>query len=83
MSDSIADILATVPLLSGLDKKQRERFTRETQLLVEKAKADLRRETVDLTLLATAKLIGRSMSDADHRRLAEQALSDAETVARN
>jgi CRP-like cAMP-binding protein len=29
MSDATADILATVPLLSGLDKKQRERMARD------------------------------------------------------
>ena len=29
MSDSIADVLGTVPLLSGLDKKQRERMARD------------------------------------------------------
>ena len=29
MSDSIADLLGTVPLLSGLDKKQRERMARD------------------------------------------------------
>ncbi len=29
MSDPIADILATVPLLSGLDRKQRERLSRD------------------------------------------------------
>lgn len=62
---------------------QRERFTRETQMAVDKARADLRKETVDLTLHAAAKLLGASMTDADHRRLAEQALRDAEKVARN
>jgi F-type H+-transporting ATPase subunit b len=62
---------------------QRERFTRETQLAVEKAKADLRRETVELTIDATARLLGRTLNDADNRRLAEQALHDAESVRRN
>jgi F-type H+-transporting ATPase subunit b len=62
---------------------QRERFTRETQLAIDKARADLRRETVDLTIAATTKLLGRSLTDADNRRLAEQALSDAESVRRN
>ncbi len=62
---------------------QRERFKRETDLMVEKARADLRRETVDLTLEATARLVGRTLTDADHRRLAEQALHDAEATARN
>jgi F-type H+-transporting ATPase subunit b len=62
---------------------QRDRYTREMQLMVDKARADLRRDTVDLTVEATAKLLGRSMTDADSRRLAEQALADAESVARN
>ena len=62
---------------------QRQRFTRETQLLVDKARADLRKETVDLTIQATVRMLGRTMTDADRRRLAEQALSDAENVARN
>jgi F-type H+-transporting ATPase subunit b len=62
---------------------QRERFVRETQLLVDKAREDLRRETVQLTIDATSRLIGRTLSDADSRRLAEQSLVDAESVARN
>lgn len=62
---------------------QRERYAREMQLVVDKARADLRRDAVDLTIAATAKLIGRSLSDADSRRLATEALADAESVARN
>ena len=62
---------------------QRERFTRETELAVEKARDEMRRETVELTIAATARLLGRSLSDADSRRLATEALADAETVARN
>jgi F-type H+-transporting ATPase subunit b len=62
---------------------QRERFTRETQLAVDKARAELRRDTVELAIQTTAKLLGRTATDADHRRLAEQALRDAESVTRN
>jgi F-type H+-transporting ATPase subunit b len=62
---------------------QRERFTRETQMAVDKARADLRRETVDLAIETAGKLLGRGMTDGDHRRLAEQALRDAEQVTRN
>jgi F-type H+-transporting ATPase subunit b len=62
---------------------QRERYSREMQLVVDKARADLRRDAVELTIAATAKLIGRSMNDADGRRLATEALADAESVARN
>jgi F-type H+-transporting ATPase subunit b len=62
---------------------QRVRFTRETELAVEKARDEMRRETVERTIAATARLLGRSLSDADSRRLAAEALADAETVARN
>jgi F-type H+-transporting ATPase subunit b len=62
---------------------QRERFTRETELAVEKARDEMRRETIELTIAATARLLGRSLTDADSRRLAAEALADAETVARN
>ena len=62
---------------------QRERYTREMQLVIDKARADMRRDAIDLTIAATAKLIGRSLTDADSRRLATEALADAESVARN
>jgi F-type H+-transporting ATPase subunit b len=62
---------------------QRERYAREMQLMIDKARADMRRDAVELTIAATTKLLGRSMSDADSRRLATEALSDAESVARN
>jgi F-type H+-transporting ATPase subunit b len=62
---------------------QRDRYTREMQLVIDKARADMRRDAVELTISATAKLIGRSLSDADSRRLATEALADAESVARN
>ena len=74
------DVLAKA---QGEIEAQRERFVRETQMMVEKARADLRRDTVDLTIEATTKLLGRTLTQADTRRLAEQALADAEKVARN
>jgi F-type H+-transporting ATPase subunit b len=60
---------------------QRQRFQRETDLMVDKARDELRRDAVELTLAATARLIGRSLTDADHRRLAEESLREAESVA--
>jgi F-type H+-transporting ATPase subunit b len=62
---------------------QRVRFTRETELAVEKARDEMRRATVELTIAATARLLGRSLTDGDSRRLAAEALADAETVAGN
>ncbi|MCE9637211.1 MAG: ATP synthase F0 subunit B [Planctomycetes bacterium] len=61
----------------------RERFEREMRLEVEKVRDEIRKETVDITLAATAKMLGRSVTSSDHRRLAEEALHDAESVARN
>jgi len=62
---------------------QRDRVKRELALEAEKAKAELRAGAVDLTLQAAAKLIGKSLTGEDQRRLAEEALADAEAVARN
>jgi F-type H+-transporting ATPase subunit b len=62
---------------------QRDRVKRELALEFEKAKADLRAGAVELTLMAAGKLIGKTLTAEDQRRLAEEALADAETVARN
>lgn len=59
----------------------RDRFQREMRLEADKVRDELRRETVNLTLQATALLLGRTMSAADHQRLAQDALRDAESVA--
>lgn len=61
----------------------RERFQREMRLESDKVRDEIRREAVDLTLTATARMLGRSLTSADHRRLADEALRDAENVARN
>jgi len=62
---------------------QRDRVKRELALEADKVKADLRAGAVELTLMAAGKLIGKSLTAADQRRLAEEALADAESVARN
>lgn len=61
----------------------RERFQRELRLESDKVRAEIRQEAVDLTLAATARMLGRHLTAADHRRLADEALRDAESVARN
>ncbi|MGH7377875.1 MAG: F0F1 ATP synthase subunit B, partial [Candidatus Methylomirabilales bacterium] len=43
---------------------------------VKKAKATLREEAVSLSLAAAEKLLGRALTEADHRRLVEQAIRD-------
>ena len=59
----------------------RERFEREMRLEADKIRDDLRRETIDMVLSATAKMLGRTLNPTDHRRLAEESLRDAESVA--
>ena len=62
---------------------QRHRFQREMRLEADKARAALRQDAVDLTLAASAQLMGKVLDGSDMRRLVEEALSDAESVARN
>jgi F-type H+-transporting ATPase subunit b len=52
----------------------------ETQIEAETRRAlqELRDEVVDLALLAAEKVTRRSMSEADHRRLIEEALEEAD-----
>ena len=61
----------------------RERAKREVALEAEKARSAVRGDAVDLTVAAVAKMLGREMTGSDHRRLAMDALRDAEDVARN
>ena len=42
-----------------------------------KAIQDIRNQTTDLALLVAEKVVGRSLNDADHRRLADEALAAA------
>lgn len=62
---------------------EKDRFKRELELETRKAQAILRQDAVDLTIDATSRLIGRTLSSSDERRLVEDALKDAESVARN
>jgi F-type H+-transporting ATPase subunit b len=64
---------------------QRERAKRELQLEIQKAKAELRENTAELTLMATSSLLGRALSSdpGEQRRLVEEALRDAESVAKD
>ncbi len=45
-----------------------------------KAVQDIRNQTTDLALLVAEKVVGRSLTDADHRRFADEAI---EALARN
>ena len=54
--------------------------TREIDQERRRAIQDIRTHTTDLALLVAEKVIGRSLNEADHRRLADEAL---EAVAQN
>ena len=46
-----------------------------------RALQDIRREVADLTVLATEKVTRKSLDDADHKRLVEEALSEVDFSA--
>lgn len=52
--------------------------TREIEHERRKAVQELRAQTTDLAIQVAEKVIGRSLADADHRRLAEEALQAVE-----
>jgi F-type H+-transporting ATPase subunit b len=63
----------------------RQRRLQETKRQIEaethRALEQIRAEVADLTLVATAKVTGKVLDDADHRRLIEDAISDLDFSA--
>ena len=53
-----------------------KRAERDIQSATERALSDLRREVADLTVMATEKVTRKTLSEADQRRLVEEALSE-------
>ena len=49
---------------------------RDIEAATKRALDDIRREVADLTVLATEKVTRKTLTDADQRRLVEEALSD-------
>ncbi len=49
---------------------------REIDAATKRALDDIRREVADLTILATEKVVRKTLDDADQRRLVEEALSE-------
>jgi F-type H+-transporting ATPase subunit b len=54
----------------------RERAGKEIELHKLKALDELRRETVDLTIMAASRLLERSLSDDDHRKMTEDVIDE-------
>jgi F-type H+-transporting ATPase subunit b len=53
-----------------------KRAEREIEAATKRALDDIRREVADLTVLATEKVTKKTLTDADQRRLVEEALSE-------
>jgi F-type H+-transporting ATPase subunit b len=53
-----------------------KRAEREIAAATKRALDDIRREVADLTVMATEKVTRKTLSDADQRRLVEEALSE-------
>ncbi len=67
-------------------RAESDRIKEETAQDIErerrKAIQDIRRETADLAILVAEKVIGRGLSDDDHRRFAEEALTEVAAQAK-
>jgi F-type H+-transporting ATPase subunit b len=57
-----------------------EKARRDIELAKNQAVADLRREAVGLGLAVAGKVVGRSLDDADRRRLAQEVIDDLARV---
>ncbi|MCA8910194.1 MAG: ATP synthase F0 subunit B [Planctomycetes bacterium] len=61
-------------------KETRERAQKEVEQLTRKAQAELREQAVELALLASSRVLQKSLQDEDHRKLAQEAISAAGTM---
>ncbi|MCA8919177.1 MAG: F0F1 ATP synthase subunit B [Planctomycetes bacterium] len=58
----------------------RERAEKEVDQLARKARAELRDQAVELALLASSRVLQKSLQDEDHRRLAQEVITAAGTM---
>ena len=64
------------------DRQRRiEETHRQVEAETRRALEEIRAEVADLTLIATAKVTGKTLDEADHRRLIEDAISDLDFSA--
>jgi len=59
-----------------------DRARKEIDLETKKAVDEIRREAVDLSLLAAGRILERSLEDEDHRKLADQVVDELGTLKR-
>lgn len=62
-------------------EEQRAATLRDIEAAKQLALDDIRKEVADLTVIATEKVTRKSLDDADHRRLIEDALSEVDFSA--
>jgi F-type H+-transporting ATPase subunit b len=76
---------ATMDEAKGAAKEYREELLESTRKDIEaetrRALDEIRKEVADLTVIATEKVTRKSLDDADHRRLIEEALSEVDFSA--
>jgi F-type H+-transporting ATPase subunit b len=58
-----------------------KRAEREIEVATKRALDDIRREVADLTIMATEKVTRKALSDADQKRLVEEALGELDFSA--
>jgi len=61
----------------------KEAATQDIERERRKAVQDIKDQTADLAILVAEKVIGRSLSDDDHRRFAQEALAEVAAHSKN
>ncbi len=61
----------------------KEKATQDIERERRKAVQDIKDQTADLAILAAEKVIGRSLSNDDHRRFAQEALAEVAAHSKN
>ncbi|MHB8533461.1 MAG: F0F1 ATP synthase subunit B, partial [Solirubrobacteraceae bacterium] len=64
-----------------LIEEAKRRAERDIEAATERALSDLRREVADLTVLATERVTRKTLTDADQRRLVDEALAELDFSA--
>jgi F-type H+-transporting ATPase subunit b len=62
-------------------QRRLEETSRQIEAETRRALQQIRAEVADLTLLATAKVTGKALDEADHRRLIDEAVSELDFSA--
>ncbi|MDR4496207.1 MAG: hypothetical protein R3B74_17670, partial [Nitrospirales bacterium] len=69
--------------LRAESQRIKEETTQEIERERRKALQDIKDTTADLAILVAEKVIGRSLTDADHQRFAQEALAAVASQSKN